>query len=168
MTQREDWEFRFKACAAVTAVATAISIVVGGGVALYTYREQVQTAENLKRKEIRMLEYNQKREVYFELVDSAATVASSVNKADAEKNSARFYALYFGKAHIAVVEDAVYTAKKKFSRALQAALAAGKWPNDDLDMPALNLSKACSVALNARKVIDDSSVVAQNEPLSMK
>lgn len=104
---------------------------------------------------MRLIEYSQKRDVYYELVDAAATVASSLSKADGEKHAAHFYALYFGKAHVAVIDSTVYDAKKQFSHALQRALAAGAWPTDDLDMPALELSKACQKVLRAQNVIED-------------
>jgi hypothetical protein len=39
MARPEDWEFRFKACSAIAAVVSALSIVVGGFVGLYTFRQ---------------------------------------------------------------------------------------------------------------------------------
>ena len=150
----EKWEFWFKGCSAVAAVVSAISIVVGGAVGLHTYREQVAHDEYLKRKEIRLMRYRLSRDSYFELIDAAAGVASSPNKADAQINTANFYKLYFGKAHL-VSDGAVYEAKKAFSRALQKAIEKGVWPTDDLDMPALDLTKACATILKAEFVILD-------------
>src|SRR5262245_14163212 len=90
------WEFRFKACSAAAAIASALSIILG----LYTYTQQGKTAEALKLKELRLMEYQQKREVYYQLVDAASAVANSLNASEAASNAQRYRTLYYGKAHI--------------------------------------------------------------------
>jgi hypothetical protein len=148
-TMSAAWELRFKACSAIAAVCTAGSIVIGGAAALHT-------AQSLKDKELRQHEYNQKREIYYELVDAAAGVSSSIDKSDAEKNAARFWRLYFGKAHIAVMDDNVYKAKKQFGRDLVKVMEKGTFPTEDLEGSTLALSRACQSVLLAQNLFGPS------------
>lgn len=148
----DEWEFRFKACGAVTAVCTALSIVIGGFAALYSYRQQGLAAEALKHKELRHMEYSQKREIYYELVDAAAAVSASLDKADAERNAARYWRLYYGKAHIAVIDEAVHKAKHAFALELEAAMKRGAFPTKDLQSAALVLARECRLVLRAQNL----------------
>ncbi len=144
---REDWEFRFKACSAITTVFTAVSIVVGGISALKTYQEQAKIENRLKEKELRQIRYSQKRDVYYELADAAAVVAISTNSTEAHLNSTRFYRLYYGKAHIFAIDVSVNNAKIEFRKRLDEALAKGKWPSYDLKSEALMLTDSCKAVL---------------------
>jgi len=164
MEQREVWEFRFKGISALATIVSALSIIIGGCVALYTYQEQGKAAAYLKRKEMRLMEYDKKRDVYYEMVDAAATVATSLDARDAELKAARFKALYFGKAHIAVVDEDVLNAKVNFYTALQSALKSGTWPTKVLYSSALELSTACQEALLAHKFIEDAEAAKAGQP----
>lgn len=161
---KDDWKFRFDACSALTALATAASIVIGGVAALYTYRQQGIAAEDLKRKELRQLEYNQKREIYYELVDAAAGVSASLDKADAERNAARYWRIYYGKAHIAVIDDAVHDAKVAFARDLREVMKRGKFPTDELEGPTLMLSRAARDVLRAQNLFAAVTSSSPSEP----
>lgn len=152
MAAREDWEFRFKACSAMTAVFSAASIVIGGVAALYTYRQQGLAAEQLKQKELRQIEYNQKREIYYDLVDAAAAVSASTDKAEVDRNAARYWRLYYGKAHIAVIDASVYRAKVEFGKELKAAMERGAFPTHDLEGSTLELARAARDVLRAQNL----------------
>jgi len=144
---REDWEFRFKACSAVTTVVTAISIVAGGLSALSTYKKQSELENKLKEKELRQMRYAQKRDVYYELADAAAAVATSTNQADALLHATKYYRLYYGKAHIFAIDVSVNNAKIEFRKRLDEAMSRAKWPSDDLKSETLKLTDACKAIL---------------------
>jgi hypothetical protein len=152
MVIREAWEFRFKAFAAAAAATSALSIVIGGVVGLYTFRQQGLAAAALKVRELRLIQYNEKKAVYYELVDAAATVAMSLTKEEAKRNAAKYSILYFGKAHIFAIDPSVRTAKITFHTAMAAALAAGDFPSYSLQKLSLELAAACSEVLQAENV----------------
>lgn len=144
---REAWEFRFKAFSAITTVVTALSIIGGGLTALSTYRRQSAIENRLKEKELRQIRYTQKREVYYELADAAAAVATSTNQADALVHATKYYRLYYGKAHIFAIDVSVNNAKIEFRKKLDEAMASGKWPSDELKAETLKLTDACKAVL---------------------
>jgi hypothetical protein len=143
----EDWEFRFKALSAVATVVTAFSIVIGGLSALYTYKKQAQAQVEQKEKELRQIRYSQKRDVYYELADAAAAVATSNNPAEALVNATKYYRLYYGKAHIFAIDVSVSNAKIEFRKRLDEALSRGQWPSTELKSETLALTDACKTIL---------------------
>ena len=145
------WEFRFKTSTAAAALASAASIVLGGLVGIYTFRQQGLAAEALKERELRLMQYMQKRDVHYELVDAAASVAVSQSKEDADRNAVRFAGLFFGKAHIFAIEPAVIQAKVAFNAAMISALHEGKFPSGALQSASLDLARACSGVLQAEE-----------------
>ena len=148
---RDDWEFRFKACSALTTVVTGVSIIVGGISALNTYQEQAKLENKLKEKELRQMRYSQKREVFYELADAAAAAATSANQSEALLNATKYYRLYYGKAHIFAIDVSVNNAKIEFRKKLDAALAKGVWPSDDLKSETLALTDACKAILQKKE-----------------
>lgn len=144
---REDWEFRFKACSALTTVVTGASIIIGGISALNTYQEQAKLENKLKEKELRQIRYSQKREVFYELADAAAAVATSTSSSKALSNATKYYRLYYGKAHIFAIDVSVNNAKIEFRKQMDAALKKGVWPSDDLKTETLKLTDACKAVL---------------------
>lgn len=144
---RENWEFRFKACSAITSVITAFSIVAGGLTALGTYRKQADIENRLKEKELRQMRYAQKRDVYYELADAAAAVATSTSQTEARVHSTKYYRLYYGKAHIFAIDASVNNAKIEFRQKLDEAVSRAKWPSDDLKAEALKLTDTCKSVL---------------------
>jgi hypothetical protein len=144
---REDWEFRFKACSAITTVFTAVSIVVGGISALHAYEAQSKLENKLREKELRQMRYLQKREVYYELADAAAAVATSGTSAEATVNAQKYYQLYYGRAHIFAIDLSVNNAKVEFRKKLDQALTDGKWPSTALKTETLRLTDACKAVL---------------------
>ena len=143
----EHWEFRFKACSAITTVVTALSIIVGGLGALHTYQKQAKAQIEQKEKELRQMRYSQKRDVYYELADTAAAVATSTNAADALMNATKYYRLYYGKAHIFAIDVSVNNAKIEFRKRLDEALSKGQWPSPDLKSETLLLTDECKAIL---------------------
>jgi hypothetical protein len=145
----KNWETISKACTATSAALTATSIVVGGWFALYTYQQQASATTELKIKELLQIEYGQKREIYYELVDAAAAFTSSPDLAAAQRNEARYWTIYLGKAHAVVTEPSVVDAKIAFGKAMKDAIAQGHFPSrsDDLKYRTLALSEACRDAL---------------------
>ena len=156
---REAWEFRFKAFSAVTTILTAISVVIGGLSALHTYKKQARAQIEQKKKELRHIRYTQKRDVYYELADAAAAVATSANSADAMANATKYYRLYYGKAHIFAIDPSVNNAKIEFRKKLDEALSKGQWPSTDLKSETLALTDACKSVL--RK--DEEAVTGMTE-----
>ena len=144
---REDWEFRFKACSAIATVVTALSIIVGGLSALHTYEKQAKAQLELKEKELKQMRYSQKRDVYYELADAAAAVATSTNATDALVNATKYYRLYYGKAHIFAIDVSVNNAKIEYRKKLDEALSKGQWPSSDLKSETLSLTDACKAIL---------------------
>jgi hypothetical protein len=145
----DNWEMRFKACTALAAVCSASSLVIGGCVGLYTYQKQAEASRQLKVKELLQIEYAQKRDIYYELVDAAAAFASSPDLETAQSNAARYWKIYLGRAHIVVTEDPVIRAKIDFGQFMKAALQQGTFPNNtkELKNATLALSDACKEAL---------------------
>ena len=148
-----NWDLIFKGCGAVAAIVSAIGLVAGGIFGLYTYREQGIAADAARQKELRLMQYSQKKDIYYELVDAASTFASSTTKAEAEKNAARYNALYFGRAHIFAIDPKVNASKIAFHAALEAALARGNFPTKDLDDDVLALADACKRYLAVEDVL---------------
>lgn len=144
-----NWEMRFKACTALAAVCSAGSILIGGFVGLHTYQKQVSASRELKVKELLQIEYAQKREIYYELVDAAAAFASSPDLETAHTNAARYWKIYLGRAHIVVTEEPVIRAKIDFGQFMKSALQQGTFPNNtnELKTATLALSDACKEAL---------------------
>jgi hypothetical protein len=115
-------------------------------------------AEAIKLKELRLAQYNQKKDVYYELVDAAASVAMSHTKKEAERNAAKYSTLYFGKAHIFVIDQSVNKAKIAFRSAMLDALKAGTFPSAALQSAPLDLARACSEVLRAEDVFAPRSI----------
>jgi hypothetical protein len=159
------WEFRFKTCTAAAALASAASIVLGGFVGIYTFRQQGFAAEALKEKELRLIQYMQKRDVYYELVDAAAAVAVSRSKEDADRNAVRFAGLFFGKAHIFAIDPVVSQAKVAFNAAMISALQEGKFPSGALQSASLDLARACSGVLQAEEPQIIGRSVSNSQPV---
>ena len=152
MVVREVWEFRFRAFSAVAAAASALSIVIGGFVGLYTFRQQGLAADALKLKELRLIQYNEKKAVYYELVDAAAAVATSRTRQEVERNATKYSTLYYGKAHIFVIDQSVYEAKVAFYSAIADALKMGEFPSYSLQALSLKLASTCREVLRAEDV----------------
>ena len=143
MSNSEKRDIFFKACGAIAAIASTLGLICGGIFGLYTYYKKSEEANSLKIQEIRLAQYSQKKEVYYELVDAAAAIASSTNKDDAVRNATKYLSLYFGRAHILAISDEVRNAKQKFRRTLLKELRSGYIPSKDLEYAALELAEAC-------------------------
>ena len=63
MAANETWELRFKACAAIAAAVSTLGLVFGGVFGLYTYYQQGIAVEASKEKELRLMQFNQKKNV---------------------------------------------------------------------------------------------------------
>ncbi len=118
MPSEDKWERYFKVCGAAAAITTILSVLFGGWFGLYTYYHQ-------KKHELALMEYSLKKDAYYKLVDTATAVAYSKNKADANQKAAKFSTLYFGRAHIFVVDYDVRKAKEAFYGELDDALKSG-------------------------------------------
>ena len=144
------WEPRFKAFGAVATVVSMIGLVAGGVFGLYRYVAQ-------QEKEIRLAQYNQKKELYYELVDAAAAVGSSLTKDEALRNAQKYSILYFGRAHIFVIDPEVVTGKEAFHKAMENALQEGVFPSKQLQLDALSLAMDCANVLHINDVFGESS-----------
>ena len=168
LATRENWEFRFKACSAIAAMASALSIVIGSFVGIYTFRQQGLAAEALKEKELLLMQYNQKKEVYYQLVDAAASVAMSSTKKEAERNATNYSVLYFGKAHIFAIDPSVSKAKIAFRSAMVEALKVGVFPSTPLQSASLDLAFACKEVLRAQDVFSAKRTGSETEAPAKK
>jgi hypothetical protein len=152
MQSEEKWERFFKACAATAAIASTLGLIVGGGFGLYTYYHQ-------GAKEIRLMQYNLKKDVYYKLADAAAAVGSSTNKEDATQNATKFSTLYFGQAHILAVDSEVTSEKMAFYEKMQEELNSDNFPdnfpNENLQRAANFLSNACRKELRVEDIFSE-------------
>ena len=148
----QKWEPRFKACGALAAIVSALGLVAGGAFGLYTFRQQGISAEAQREKEFRLMQFNLKKEVYYELVEAAATVATSPTVEDAIKNAAKYKVVYFGRAHMFAIDPTVSDAKIAFYRRLLEVLEKGKFPTTELEGATLQLSIACMEVLRVREL----------------
>lgn len=155
MPNEEKWERYFKVCNAIAAIATTLGLMGGGAFGLYTYYQQGLSEKDLKQQEIRLLQYNQKKEVYYELADAAAAVASSTNKRDAMQKAAKFSTLYLGRAHILAIDTDVKDAKIEFQTEMQKALKSDAFPSIELRDKALSLAIACRNTLRVEEIFSN-------------
>lgn len=100
------------------------------------------------------MHFNQKKEVYYELVEAAATVAASPTKEEGIKNAARYRALYFGRAHIFAIDPAVNAAKVDFYVEMNSVLKSDGFPTNKLDGITLRLSSACKDVLRVQDIFE--------------
>ncbi|CAB1083658.1 hypothetical protein D1AOALGA4SA_11200 [Olavius algarvensis Delta 1 endosymbiont] len=154
MPSEDKWERYFKLCGAAAAIATILGVLFGGGFGLYTYYHQ-------KQHELALMVYNLKKDAYYELVDAATAIAYSKNKEDAHQKAAKFNTLYFGRAHIFVVDHVVKKAKLAFYSQLDDALKSGDFwsegtaSSEDLRRKAVELRNACREALNVEEIFSE-------------
>jgi len=125
-----------------------------GGFGLYTYYHQGM-------RELVLMEYNLKKDAYYELVDAATAVAHSKNKADAIRKADKFNILFLGRSHLFVVDHDVRKAKEMFSGELDAALKSGVFwsegtpTSEILRKRARELRDACREALNIEEIFSN-------------
>jgi len=74
------------------------------------------------------------------------------DKDDAEQKAAKFTTLYFGRAHIFVVDRNVMVAKINFNIELEKALKSGAIWSEELRRKAVMLRDACKEALNVEEI----------------
>lgn len=163
---RATWEFRFKAFTALATIVSMVSIIVGAVVGIRTYVEKSDAEQAIKLKELRLMEYQQKRDVYYQLVDAASAVANSRTKAEAITNAQRYATLYFGKAHIFAIDKSVADAKIAFYTAMAGALAKNEFPSYELQASTLALSHACKEVLRAQDVFGVTMLATTHAPNS--
>lgn len=152
MPAEKTWEFTFRACGAVAAIVSAAGILAGGAFGLIQYKEQGISAELQRDKELRLLEYDQKKNVYYDLSEAAVYVAHSRTLAEARLRVPEFELIYYGRAHILAMDPEVITAKTAFQDALLKALKAGQFPSDRLQAEAFTLTTAVQKALKVEDI----------------
>jgi hypothetical protein len=63
METNNKWEIRFKFCGALSAIVSAFGVIAGFTVGLVTYHRQVEEANAVAQKELRLATYAQKKDV---------------------------------------------------------------------------------------------------------
>ena len=151
MPSQEKWERYVKICGAAAAIATILGVLFGGGFGLYTYYQQGE-------RELALMEYNLKKDAYYELVDAAISVAFCEIKEDAIREADKFNILFLGRAHLFVVDHNVEEAKRMFYGEMDAALKPdARWSESmhTLRERAVELRDACRKALNIEEIFSN-------------
>jgi hypothetical protein len=134
------------------ATVTALSLIVGGGWAVFQYFAQSfehnKAEHDQKEQEYFLQVRKERRELYQPLCSVAAKIATARVLRDAQLSIDKFWELYFGEVHL-IRDDDVEKAKEDFSDALQAS-------QDQMDRPPAgelrNLANALAMA--CQKSID--------------
>ena len=121
---------------------------------LISYAHQGKADRDLKRREIQLTIYREKKEIYYPLCESASAIVSSGSAQEAKDDIRKYMTLYYGKAHLVVIDPAVHDAKIAFKRRLIQWVKEGgnSPPPEDLIELALTLTGACQENLDPRIV----------------
>lgn len=148
-------EFKFKLFDRGLATISALGLICSGLFGLASYANQGKADRELKRREIQLTIYRVKKEVYYPLCESASAIVSSGSAHEARKDIKKYMTLYYGKAHLVVIDPAVHDAKIAFKkRLLEWVKQEGNSPPpEDLIALALKLTGACQTYLDPRTVL---------------
>lgn len=152
MPTEKTWDFVFRACGAFAAVISTVGIVAGGAFGLIQYQDQGKAAKLQREKELRLMEYDQKKEVYYALSEAAVYVAHSRTLDEARSRIPDFEVIYFGRAHILAMDQGVKDAKAAFQSALRSAIENGQFPSGQLQSEAFKLTSAIQRALRVEEI----------------
>ncbi len=154
-TREERREYKFKLFDRCLASVSAVGLISSGLFGLISYTNQKKADSELRRREIQLTIYREKKEVYYPLCESAAAIVSSGSLDEARKHVKDYMTLYYGKAHLVVIDPTVSRAKIEFATSLMDWVNEKKPnpPPDDLTGLALRLTEACQENLDPRKVL---------------
>jgi hypothetical protein len=141
------WERRYKIASFIATGISTLSVIAGGVFGLYTYHQKSAQENLLRSEELRLRKYTQVREMYFQLVDAAAAVGTSNSKAQAVERLSEFDRIYFGRAHIYVLDKNVADAKIKFYWNAHELIDKENFPSRNISKYALLLSTSCKNSL---------------------
>jgi hypothetical protein len=141
------------------ATFTALSVIIGGGVGLLTYLGERGKEQGLRRQEIELLRYKERKEIYHPLCKLAGEIVASKSLKEAEPSIKSFWALYYGEVGI-VAEGLVQKAMEEFGSALRDftdSPNAQSSPEDQRPPPELTrwakkLADQCRESLDLNKV----------------
>ncbi len=85
--------------------------------------------------------------MYFQLVDAATAVGTASSKGEALLRLADYDKVYFGRAHIYVLDNKVGYAKKKFYWNAHELVETEEFPSRAISEWALELSQSCKESL---------------------
>jgi hypothetical protein len=148
---KHDWDRYAKIATVCSVVFSTLGLLAGGAFGLYTYREQGLAQVEARNKVFHEQKYMQLKEVYGQLVDAAAAVGSSLSKEEALEKLRLFDTIYFGRAHIFVIDDAVTDGKIEFYRLAHQEVLKEEFPSRNLQKHALQLADICRQALDIRQ-----------------
>lgn len=146
-TGTSSWEKRTKIGSFIATCISAASIIIGGIVGIYSYQEQSRRENQLKEEELRLRRYNDARSLYFELISAASAVGASTSREEAIGKFADYTKIYFGKAHIFVLDDDVHNAKIEFYDGVKPLLLTEEFPSRKISKIGLNLAEHCKESL---------------------
>ena len=147
MDSSSRWEHRARIGTFFASCTSALSIVIGGIVGIYTYHEQALRQSSIRADELKFRKYNDARDMYFELINSAAAVGAATSRVEAQEKFSAYTTIYFGKAHVYVIDDAVYDAKKEFYYKTKDLIATEEFPSRKISLIGYELAKRCRESL---------------------
>ena len=118
---------------------------------------QQQIESELRRRELALMIYREKKEAYGLLVDAATDVATAKNRAAVEEKAGKFMAVYYGRIHIIPeLDPPVQAAKNRFKTRLDEYLAETR-PDPPINVfssPLIDLSGACQKGLDVHRLFE--------------
>jgi hypothetical protein len=133
------------------AIISALSVIVSGIIGVCTYRQSALKEEAAQQQEQSLRKYNQLRDLYFQLVDAAAAVGTANSRKEAIAKLNEFDRIYFGKAHVFVLDENVRRAKIKFYWNVHELINTEHFPSRKISLLALDLSSSCKDSLASVK-----------------
>ena len=117
--------------------------------------KQRESETELRRRELALMIYREKKEAYGLLVDAATDVATAKSRREVEDKAAKFLAVYYGRIHIIPeLDQPVQDAKNAFKKKLDAYLGQTN-PDPPIDVfssPLIDLAGACQKGLDCHRL----------------
>jgi hypothetical protein len=149
----------------ILATVSVIGLIIGGVWGLYSHFQQ-KAAEALQRDqeielrkhELDLLIFQEKKEAYLALCDAACEVVACQDRAEVAERSRAFRKLFYGRAHIIADPDPEVSDKKiEFNNKLTSYLTgedkgSTKAPFLYFGSAALNLTKVCRKHIDPRQL----------------
>lgn len=116
---------------------------------------QREKEADLRKREIALMIYREKKEAYGLLVDAATAITTANNRREVEDRAGKFYGVYYGRVHIIPeLDSAVQDAKNAFKKKLDDYLATS---NSDPPLQVFNsqlydMAEACRKGLDCRSL----------------
>lgn len=132
---------------------------------------QREKEAELRRRELALMIYREKKEAYGLLVDAATDVATAKDRAEVEARTGKFYAVYYGRIHIIPeLDQSVQDAKNEFEKKLRKYRDDKNDTTKPLDVFSSQLndiSSACQKGLDCHKLFQKQDPKPQTAPPSI-